>query len=1240
MIRAILILQFVSIVAFPLHAHGQNLIDYTHYPLQVTNSTPPNVLILMDNSESMHQQAYEGDFDPLKSYDGYFQPATSYSYVSNSYFEINPLGRWNGNFLNWLTMRRIDLVRKALTGGKTLPNSRTGSGIQFLLGEDTSLTDYKILKQYQEGAGTFYPEQVELGLETSAPVYFGLHNGHLYAGSSSDPFAQDSMQFTIQVKKDALLEPDVFMEGNSAGLIHTMNRKIRLGLALFNTDGEGGRIANPIGGNLNSLVSTIEQCEMTSVSPLAEALFECVRYFMQITPYYFHNPPDYRLEEQDDPFFFQEVSQSIPCAQSFIILITDGESTHDQNIPARPPQEASGNLRDYDGDGVEPLLPPEEGSGYLDDIALWAHTSDLRTGDSELEGPQHITLFTVHAFGAGSSLLKDAAKNGGFIDKNGNSIPDLNQEWDSNHDGIPETFYEVGDASRLGEKLLQVAAHIMNRTASESGITIVPNPLGHESSLFQASYEPYLPPEGTEVTWLGFLHALWIDGFGNIREDSDGDKSLVYERDKIIRFTFDEESGVTRAGILSDTDGDGIADQDAPDALLPLDAISPLWEAGEKLALRDAETREIKTFVDRDGDGVADPGEFLDFSPEHALELRPYLRAEDEAEAADIIEFVRGKMISHFRDRSREVGGFERTWKLGDIVHSSPAFSKHPLENYHVLYGDMTYEAFFHKWRERPLTVFAGANDGMIHAFSGGTYKHGDNPLTAEIVEQGWYDLDHTSTPGTDIGDERWVYIPYNLLPHLKWLTRKDYTHVYYVDCKAKVTDVRIFTGSSGNPIDSDHPHGWGTVLIGGTGFGGGNMVFADDFGSGREERSFSPSYFALDITLPDNPQLLWEFTHPSLGFTTAYPAVVRVAADPGTDQPEDDKWFVLFGSGPTDYGGISNQPASMFVVDLKTGQLVKIFEADDATGFMSGAISIDYNLNYNTDIMYSGSSLLAAGQWGGAIYRLSTRMCTGADCNDEDGLHYTNNPDNWTFSKLFTAPQPITATPNAALDESHNLWIYSGTGRYYGFSDRSDPALQNQFFGLKDPCYRGNCDHELFINDLHDSSRILVYGDGTLENTEATSWNDLLDGIEHSQGWYLNFSTGGERLLNKPNLLGGILSFLTYTPDTDLCSADGTSSLYTLYYKTGTAWKSSMWSPTREEVYGEGSGEDSSSANTEEEPIETKIPIEGGITSSPIMHMGKTGIILTTTGSSMITTLSLKPALKMRSGMESWREE
>ena len=67
---------------------------------------------------------------------------------------------------------------------------------------------------------------------------------------------------------------------------------------------------------------------------------------------------------------------------------------------------------------------------------------------------------------------------------------------------------------------------------------------------------------------------------------------------KIIPFIFDDGSGQARAGIFSDTDGDGSTDRSAPDTLLPLERINPLWEAGKKLALKDAGSRLIKTFVE------------------------------------------------------------------------------------------------------------------------------------------------------------------------------------------------------------------------------------------------------------------------------------------------------------------------------------------------------------------------------------------------------------------------------------------------------------------------------------------------------------------------------------------------------------------------------------------------------------------------------------------------------------------
>ena len=64
-----------------------------------------------------------------------------------------------------------------------------------------------------------------------------------------------------------------------------------------------------------------------------------------------------------------------------------------------------------------------------------------------------------------------------------------------------------------------------------------------------------------------------------------------------------------------------------------------------------------------------------------------------------------------------------------------------------------------------------------------------------------------------------------NLLPHLKWLPRTDYTHVYYVDMQPRIFDARVFLDASGNPINpTKHPNGWGTILVGGYGIGGGHI--------------------------------------------------------------------------------------------------------------------------------------------------------------------------------------------------------------------------------------------------------------------------------------------------------------------------------------------------------------------------------------------------------------------------------
>jgi len=91
-------------------------------------------------------------------------------------------------------------------------------------------------------------------------------------------------------------------------------------------------------------------------------------------------------------------------------------------------------------------------------------------------------------------------------------------------------------------------------------------------------------------------------------------------------------------------------------------------------------------------------------------------------------------------------------------------------------------------------------------------------------------------------------------------------------------------------------------------------------------------SYFAIDVTDPENPVLLWEFSHSELGMSTSGPAFIRQG-----DSTKNGKWFVVFASGPTgpinniyrQFLGRSDQLLRLFVLDLKTGTLLRKIDTD-----------------------------------------------------------------------------------------------------------------------------------------------------------------------------------------------------------------------------------------------------------------------------------------------------------------------
>lgn len=110
-------------------------------PLYLSQSQPPLMMMVMSRDEQLFNKAYSDytDLNPKDNdgvettyknsfeYAGYFDPKLCYNYSSATFKATGPAnghycnastGRWSGNFLNWATMSRLDILRLVLYGGQ------------------------------------------------------------------------------------------------------------------------------------------------------------------------------------------------------------------------------------------------------------------------------------------------------------------------------------------------------------------------------------------------------------------------------------------------------------------------------------------------------------------------------------------------------------------------------------------------------------------------------------------------------------------------------------------------------------------------------------------------------------------------------------------------------------------------------------------------------------------------------------------------------------------------------------------------------------------------------------------------------------------------------------------------------------------------------------------------------------------------------------------------------------------
>jgi type IV pilus assembly protein PilY1 len=1339
-------------------ARGANsMAPYVSLPLFMSNAVPPNILIIFDNSGSMNQMCYweekavhdEGDnwwqtdivpttpYNPSRNYYGYFVSGTPtnrvfYTYSSNT-FQRSPSGEWEGNFLNWLTMRRVDVARKVLVGGRA--TSRMGGGNTTLIGEDPAQSGRSYKCQLPGPVLMNYTP-----FNDGADRYVGVQDGKLYVSSDlgTSPFDKSDYQYQIHVQRDSTYPDEAgdFLDGNIAGVMQKVGDKATWGLEFFlygtGKNQNGGYIKAQVGApTINNLYTAIENESMQNWTPLAESYYVAVQYFKQnltelqslgtSTDSYQTQP--FQVNNSWDPY--KQNHGAVPCARSFVLLFTDGASTQDGLIPTY--------MKDYNGDNRDPYPDPrfpDNGSDYLDDVALYGKTNDLR---SDLAGNQNLELFVVYAFGnepEARQLLKDAARNGGFIDGNSNNRPDPVSgtsvvpvdytsppavgdnswsEWwadrrtDSFGAAMPDTYFEASDGYQLEQELIHAITKILERAGAGTAVSVLATSGEGEGALYQAYFRPKYSTATEDVYWTGYLQGLWLDAMGNLREDwSPGgnpvpDGILELAADPIVSFYFDEATGETKFKRTA-VDGTHLyGDPNVTPIEHPMADLSPLWEAGSKLAVRDPSSRTIYTFVDLNNDGAVGSGEFISFDTTNQAKLKAYLDlandpatipedfaylgANENARVANLISYIRGSdtgLTGTTTVRNRTTGSSPpEVWKLGDIVFSTPMPLGPPMDNYDLIYGDSTYAQYYLEQKDRATAVYVGANDGMLHAFLAGTF----HPGSRSVLNPGdgaKFTVDTTKYPGLSVGDELWAYIPQSLLPHLKWLADPNYiqgNHVYYVDLQPRIFDARIYEGPS-NGVTTDplngiwtgmtpeqqaaRPNGWCTILVGGMRLGGGSITVTGDFDNNSSTpnttRTFVSSYFALDITEPNHPILLWERSYTSLGFTTSIPTVIKVDhRDSATGTIDAHHWYLIFGSGPTPnhYDGTSTQSGRIFVADLATGQLKRTFDHLTATGaslpangFMGSPISVDVGLNYSVDVAYIGEThwVSSTSTWGGGIYRLKVPVTV----DSTSGLsYYDPEPNDWALSWMVDATRPVTAAPAAAIgtaDSKGSLWLYFGTGRYLSSADKTD-TTQDYLFGVKDTYFNGSLldsqktallplePMKPLSNDpgnFFDATGVQVFTDGSTSLTPDPSFAVLKTQQGSSDriayGWYRRLDLTGERIINKPAVLGGILLAPSFVPNNDVCGFGGDSYLYALYFETGTAYYQSVIGT--EDVGGKYR-------------VLDKKSLGAGLSSSLGIHVGReegaTGFVQQSTGT--ITEIPFIPAFKVKSGFTSWRE-
>jgi type IV pilus assembly protein PilY1 len=435
---------------------------------------------------------------------------------------------------------------------------------------------------------------------------------------------------------------------------------------------------------------------------------------------------------------------------------------------------------------------------------------------------------------------------------------------------------------------------------------------------------------------------------------------------------------------------------------------------------------------------------------------------------------------------------------LGDIASSKPAFMREPRKGYTGTdYSDFKVKV---ARANRTPTVFAAANDGMLHAFDAGT------------------------------GEEIFAYVPRITMKklHLQASTTYGTNHQFSVDGSPEVADVKI--GAD-----------WKTVLVGGLN------------GGGR-------GYYAIDVTDPHNPGALWELCadptvcsgpnlEPDIGLTFGSPQFGTWKDSSGVEH-----WVVFLTSGYNNVPDTDGVPGGdgvgyLFVVDVATGRVLQKIgtgsgKPDEPSGLARiTAISANPMTDPLVTYVYGGDNL-------GQMWRFDFTGTGGGKVNMMASAGaaqpITTRPD-------VTLCQVDTLDKDGSVIKSEpEKVVVFGTGRLLALADISNTDLQS-VYALKDTTQLITKDPKWRAGAWMAQQSLAKLASGG-KDTYTVSGTKV--DLSTQLGWFVDLDqNAGERVNLDPAIVSGSLTVVSNLPrSSSSCSVGGTSNVYQFNVCTGRA--------------------------------------------------------------------------------------